>query len=75
MGYYNTFKINRDQFVDVMYERDKWYQIDILLDWLNFNIAFFIDGDFMVRTPFHSRERDKILESEQASCDIEDLIN
>ena len=33
MGYYNMFKINTNLDVDVPYEANKWYQIDILLDW------------------------------------------
>jgi len=33
MGYYETFKLNVRQFVDVKYEVNTWYQLDILLDW------------------------------------------
>jgi len=32
--------------VDVKYEADKWYQLDILLDWDEAKIAFFIDGKY-----------------------------
>ena len=58
LGYQNTFKINVEQFVDVKYEADRWYQVDILLDWESKKSAFFIDGLFHVLVPFYSLERD-----------------
>ena len=68
-GYYETFKINVKQFVDVKYEANRWYQMDILLDWTEFNVAFFIDGKYQLRTPFYSLERDKALKV--AQCEEE----
>lgn len=64
-GYYETFKINVKQFVDVKYEANRWYQLDILLDWDESKIAFFIDGKYQLVTPFYSLERDKALKVAQ----------
>ena len=43
--------------------------MDILLDWTEFNVAFFIDGKYQLRTPFYSLERDKALKV--AQCEEE----
>ena len=64
-GYYETFKINIKQFVDVKYEANRWYQLDILLDWDESNVALFIDGKYQLVTPFYSLERDKALKVAQ----------
>ena len=68
-GYYETFKINVKQFVDVKYEANRWYQLDILLNWEQNEVAFFIDGKYQLVTPFYSLERDKALKS--AGCEEE----
>ena len=44
MGFYETFKINTQQWVDQKYEANVWYQLDILLDWRTKEVALFIDG-------------------------------
>ena len=77
-GYYETFKINIEQFVDVEYEdklmANRWYQLDILLDWEERKVAFFIDGKYQLVTPFYSLERDKALKV--AECEEEgDSVN
>ena len=64
MGYYQTFKINTEQFVDVKYNVDTWYQLDILLDWYDSQIAFFIDGKYRTMTKFYSFMRDEHLKGQ-----------
>ena len=54
LGYQHTFKINVKQFVDVTYEADRWYQLDVLLDWELKRVAFFIDAEFQLTTRFYS---------------------
>lgn len=54
-------KINAEQFLDISYAAETWYQVDVLLDWNTKHLCFFLDGDFIVRTPFYSLERDKQL--------------
>lgn len=51
------------------YNANQWYQMDILLDWNESQIAFFIDGKFQLLTPFYSLERDKALKV--AQCEDE----
>ena len=69
LGYYETFKINTKQWVDVKYHSNVWYQLDILLDWNTKEVALFIDGKFQLTTPFYSLERDKLLFAESESCE------
>ena len=59
MGYQDYIKINLLSFSRVNYEADKWYKVDILLDWEEDYAAFFIDGDFVANTWFYTRERDE----------------
>ena len=65
MGFYNVFKVNTAQFVDVMYEPDHWYRLDVLLDWTQNKVALFIEGKLHKITRFYSYSRDDHL---PASC-------
>ena len=60
-GFYQTVKINREYFVDRRYEPDRWYQIDVLLDWEHSNSALFIDGKYVLLADFYSKARDEAL--------------
>ena len=64
MGYYETFKINTEQFVDVKYDKDAWYQLDILLNWGSSETAFFINGKYRTTTKFYSFMRDEHLKGQ-----------
>ena len=44
--------------MDRAYESEKWYQIDLLLDWDRNLTALFVDGEFIKNVDFYSRERD-----------------
>jgi len=63
------------------YQRDKWYKIDILLDWNEQNedkddeIALFIDGVFVTKAPFYSLSRDKQMQCESKAVDTLMLYN
>ena len=65
-GFHETVKINRQYFVDIKYESNRWYQIDILLDWNAKEVAYFLDGQFKLKTAFYSHERDKLLECDSS---------
>ena len=54
MGFDETFKINQKSFVDVKFEANRWYQIDVLMDWEDKQIALFIDGKFRTTEAFYS---------------------
>ena len=43
----------------IPYEAEKWYKVDILLDWTEENAAFFLDGEYQANTLFFTQERDK----------------
>ena len=54
MGFYNQTKVNKANWLDYRYEKEKWYKFDILLDWDDKNVAIFIDGVFIRTTGFYS---------------------
>lgn len=54
MGFFNSIKVNLVSFTQVTYEKDKWYKIDILLDWEGQDVAVFVNGDFKLTTKFYS---------------------
>ena len=64
IGYYNVFKINTAQFVDVLYKPDTWYRLDVFLDWTQSKVALFIDGKLEKVTRFYSYSRDEHLSAE-----------
>ena len=61
MGYYNQFKLNKANYMDYQYEKEKWYKIDILLDWDEKEVAVFIDGIFIKKVAFYSLDRDELM--------------
>ena len=46
MSYYDSIKMNMFTYTTITYEEDKWYKVDILLDWELEEAAFFLDGVF-----------------------------
>ena len=56
MGYYNQIKLNRANYMDFKYKPDKWYKIDVLLDWTKKETAIFVDGVFLERVDFYTNE-------------------
>ena len=60
MGYFGHMKVNLLNFSNILYEPEKWYRIDLLLDWDLNDAAVFVDGQFQQKTKFYSYERDEI---------------
>ena len=56
MGYYDQIKLNRANYMDYKYTKDKWYKIDVLLDWEAKETAIFVDGVFLQKVAFYSEE-------------------
>ena len=54
MGYNDQVKINLLMFSKISYEANRWYKIDLLMDWETENAAFFLDGKFVANTLFFS---------------------
>ena len=48
--------------MDYKYEKEKWYKIDILLEWEDKNVAIFIDGIFLRTVAFYSLDRDDLMD-------------
>lgn len=65
--------------MDQKYEQAKWYKIDVLLDWdpeeLYSDVAVFIDGTFIMKTPFYSRDRDIMMECDKRFVNTLALYN
>jgi hypothetical protein len=74
-GYYETFKLNRSQFIDLKYEANQWYQLDFLLDWETKQVAFFIDGKFRTIVGFYSAIRDEFLAQKDKNCAKREFVN
>ena len=58
--------MNRDHFVDVKFAAQRWYQVDILLDWDSKQVAFFLDGQYQLKVPFYSLMRDDLLKCDSS---------
>ena len=54
MGYNDQVKINLLMYSKINYEANRWYKIDLLMDWENENAAMFLDGKFVANTLFFS---------------------
>ena len=55
-GYYNQIKMNRANYMDYKYSKDRWYKIDVLLDWDKKETAIFVDGVFLQKVAFYTSE-------------------
>ena len=58
LSFFDYVKMNMLAFSKVKYEADRWYKVDVLMDWDLEVAAFFIDGEFKANTLFFSQERD-----------------
>ena len=58
MSFDENVKVNLLSYSLAQYEADKWYKIDMLLDWTENQAAFFFDGEFIANTKFFTKERD-----------------
>ena len=59
MGFFNQFKLNLLSFPTLEeYESNRWYKIDLLLDWASEDTALFLDGTFRTKTEFFTQKRD-----------------
>ena len=61
--------------MDLQYEANRWYQLDMLLDWDNQEIALFIDGQFKITISFYSSMRDEVKISGDKNCPTRNFIN
>ena len=72
-------KMNTANYLDQKYEQAKWYKIDVLLDWdpeeLYSNVAIFINGTYIMQTPFYSNDRDIMMECDKRFVNTLALYN
>jgi len=54
MGFNDWMKFNLHNYSKIGYEADRWYKIDVLLDWTEETAAFFVDGVYIANTIFYS---------------------
>lgn len=59
MGFFNQIKVNLLSFTQLEFKPEKWYKVDLLLDWDSQNVAIFLDGKFRHSLKFYSWERDQ----------------
>ena len=57
------------------YQVDTWYRIDVLLDWNSTQIALFVDGVYVLTTPFSSLPRDNMMKCHSTEVDTLMIYN
>ena len=64
-GWFENIKINLMSFSKIVYEKDKYYKIDILLDWDLKMLALFVNGEYMSQVEFFTMDRDEMIECDK----------
>ena len=58
-------KLNKANYMDHKYEVEKWYKFDILLDWDLSQIAIFVNGTYITKVDFYSKDRDVLMQCDE----------
>ena len=68
-------KLNKANYMDYKYEIETWYKFDILLDWDLGEVAIFINGIYIKKTDFYSKDRDALMECDKTFVNTLMLYN
>lgn len=59
MGYLNYMKLNTVNMVELSVA-EKWYQIDLLVNWVDQRVAIYVAGEFRASSPFFNNEKERV---------------
>jgi len=59
MGYLNYMKLNTVNMVELSVA-EKWYQIDLLVNWVDQRVAIYVNGEFRASSPFFNNEKERV---------------
>lgn len=59
LGYFDYLKLNTENMLQ-RYEADKWFRIDLLLDWDEQRVTIYVDEQPLKSAPFFTQRKDKL---------------
>jgi len=59
MGYLNYMKLNTVNMVELSVA-EKWYKIDLLINWVDQRVAIYVNDKFKASSPFFNNEKERV---------------
>ena len=59
LGYFDYLKLNTENMLQ-RYEADKWFRVDLLLDWDEQRVSIYVDEAPLKSAPFFTQRKDKL---------------